>query len=178
MDTEPRGFLPSAWFSGSLLRGWRFYFESYPSCSPVRSFLVRIMAALWGVGLLLEGRVYRIWLLILAGWLLLSFLCTLMRTLGTVHAPFWAFMTPVTVLQGYLAGGGPWRKGLGFELGASPSGPFRVYAADYSLPSGRCSFNHITGVVYLYFTTEMAFFANVNKTKSITRPSESAVNGF
>lgn len=79
-------------------------------------------------------------------------------------------MMPVTVLQGYLAGGGPWRKGLGFELGASPSGPFRVYAADYSLP--------IAGLVYLYFTTEMAFFANVNKNKSITRPSESAVSGF
>lgn len=67
--------------------------------------------------------------------------------------------------------------GLGFEFGARPPGPFRVYAADYSLPSGRCSFNHIAEVVYLYFTTVLVF-ANVNKTKSITWPSESAVKGF
>lgn len=120
---------------------------------------------------------YRIWLLILASCFLLSFLCTLMMTPGTVHATYWAFMMPVSVLQGYLAGSGPWRKGLGFELGVRPSGPFRVCATNYSLPLGPCSFNHIVEVVYLYFTT-VTVFVNVNKNKSITCPLENAMKGF
>lgn len=84
-----------------------------------------------------------------------------------------AVMMPVTVLQGYLAGGGPWVWDLSLEPGHLVSS---VYAADYSLPSGRCSFNHSTEVVCLYFTT-VSVFANVNKNKSVTWPSESAMKG-
>jgi hypothetical protein len=72
-----------------------------------------------------------------------------------------------------LAVGGPWVWDLSLEPGHLVSS---VYAADYSLPSGRCSFNHSTEVVCLYFTT-VSVFANVNKNKSVTWPSESAMKG-
>lgn len=108
---EDRCFPLSAWFPPLLLRGWRFYFVLYPSCGPRHP---------WSRSVLPCGG----WTLILANCFLLSFLCTLMRTLGTVHAICQAFLTPTTALQGHLAGDGPQRKCLGLEVGAHliPSG--------------------------------------------------------
>lgn len=123
-----------------------------------------------GGGLLLEERIDRIWLLILVSRFLLSFLCTLMRTLGTVHVIYWAFMMPVTVLQGYLAGSGPWRRVWDLSLE-----PGHLIPSESVLQISL--FPQAIKVVYLYFTT-VAVFANVNKNKSITCPSENAMKSF